>query len=232
MHPGEWTAVFARTARTPCVLAALACCPSGCSDERADPGRVDVNVVYDTRIDFSSYRSFALRSDADRALLSELHPRLQRDLAQVNALVEAELRDIGLENVAGDDAELLAFSLARTSGTQQLTWSCVAGAWGGYWYWDYYYDPCAWLEPIYVDVDSATLMIGLLDPEREQVVFAGFMRGVDRGTGPDSRDRDIASGVARVFARYPGRPAPPRDGGLAEVDPSSDGGVAAELAGP
>lgn len=55
-------------------------------------------------------------------------------------------------------------------------------------------------------------MIGLLDPEREQVVFAGFVRGINRGSGPDNRDRDIASGVARVLAHYPGSPAPPRDG--------------------
>lgn len=218
MHHRGSLAVLSRRAGIFGALAALACGPSGRSDERLYRNRVEANVVYDTRIDFSSYRSFALRSDADQELLSELGPTLQHDLQQVNALVQAELRDIGLEQVAEEDAELLAFSLARTSGARQLTWSCVAGAWGGYWYWDYYYDPCAWLEPVYVDVDSTTLMIGLLDPEREQVVFAGFVRGVDRGTGPDSRDRDIASGVARVLARYPGRPAPPLDGGVADVD--------------
>jgi hypothetical protein len=71
---------------------------------------VEVNVVYNPRIHFSSYRSFAFRSDveADGALLSDIDPELRLDLAQVNALLEIELRDIGLEQVAADDAELLA----------------------------------------------------------------------------------------------------------------------------
>jgi hypothetical protein len=217
MQHREATIAISRRAGICGVLAALACGPSGCSDEGSSSNRVEVNVVYDPRIDFSSYRSFAFRSDAeaDGVLLSDLEAELRRDLAQVNALLEAELRDIGLEQVAADDAELLAFSLARTNGARYLTWTCVAGGWGGYWYWDYYYDPCAWLEPVYVDVDSTTLMVGLLDPEREQVVFAGFVRGIGRGAGPDSRDRDIASGVARVLARYPARPASPLDGGVA-----------------
>ena len=217
------------------VLAALASGVPGCSDEPRYGPELQVNVVYDPSVDFSEYRSFAFRAnlEADDELLNTLRPELQRDLWQANALLAADLLDLGLSQVDADDADVLAFSLARTSGTRYIEWRCVAGAWGGYWYWwGYSYDPCAWLEPVYADVDTTTLMLGLLDPARERVVFAGFVSGVDQGAGPDSRDRDIASGVARVMARYPGRPsradARAPDG---EAD-GGDGGVLVDAAGP
>lgn len=175
------------------------------------PAPANINVVYDPGVDFSQYDTFALRDDADESAdpLGGLDPVTRRDVELVGALVASELRDIGLIEVSAAEADVLAFSVARTSSAAGVRWSCVGGAWGGYWSWDYYYDPCAWLDAESFVVDRTTWVVGLLDPERSEVAFAGFARGV--GDRPGSRWREISGAISRIFDRYPARPAP-RDG--------------------
>lgn len=180
----------------------------------------NVNVVYDPDVDFSQYQTFAFRDDADTEaeMMGDLEPAARRELAFVNERIAIELRDLGLIEVAADEADLLAFSLGRVRSGTGVSWSCVGGVWGGYWVWDYYYyDPCAWLEPVYFEVDQTTLMVGLLDPDSEEVAFAGFIRGL--GAAPRDRSRRIAAAVDDIFARYPARPAAPTaDGGALGAD--------------
>lgn len=187
----------------------------------------NVKVVYDRDIDFSRYRTFAFRSadESSEGELDELEPARRRDLELVDERTAIELRELGLTQVAPEDADLLAFSLGRTRSATGVTWSCVGGVWGGY-FWDYYYDPCAWLEPVYIDVDRTTLMLGLTDPELSEVIFTGFIRNV--GAGRRSRARQIAAAVDRIFARYPARPGTSPDAGV----PGVDAGVPELDAGP
>jgi hypothetical protein len=194
------------------------------------PNADNVNVVYDPDVDFSQYQTFAFRDDADAEadVMGDLEPAARRELAFVNERIAIELRDLGLTEVAADEADLLAFSLGRVRSGTGVSWSCVGGVWGGYWVWDYYYyDPCAWLEPVYFEVDRTTLMVGLLDPGLSEVAFAGFIRGL--GTAPRDRSRRIAAAVDRIFARYPARPAAsPADGGV----PGADAGAPDEQTDP
>lgn len=195
----------------------------------------NVRVVYDRDVDFSRYRTFAFRSEeaaAAEELDEGLEPARRRDLRLVDERTAIELRALGLTQVAPEEADLLAFSLGRTRSETGVTWSCVGGVWGGY-FWDHYYDPCAWLEPVYFEVDRTTLMVGLTDPELSEVVFTGFIRRVDGGRR--SRARQIVAAVDRIFARYPARPGTSLpDGGLPELDagaPELDAGAPERDAG-
>jgi hypothetical protein len=183
----------------------------------------NVNVVYDPDIDFSNYHTFAFRDDAD--VVGDLDPAARRDLARVDERIAIELSDLGLIEVAADEADLLAFSLGRIRSGTGVSWSCVGGVWGGYWVWDYYYDPCVWLEPTYFELDQTSLMVGLLDPNLSEVTFAGFIRGLGAASG--NRARRIAAAVDRIFARYPARPAvSTADAGVPGVDSGAPDGPA------
>jgi hypothetical protein len=182
------------------------------------PNADNVNVVYDPDVDFSQYQTFAFRDDGEADVMGDLEPAARRELAFVNERIAIELRDLGLTEVAADEADLLAFSLGRVRSGTGVSWSCVGGVWGGYWVWDfYYYDPCVWLEPVYFEVERTTLMVGLLDPDLPEVAFAGFIRGL--GAAPRDRSRRIAAAVDDIFARYPARPAASTaDAGAPDVD--------------
>jgi hypothetical protein len=182
------------------------------------PDAANVNVAYDPDTDFSQYQTFAFRDDADADTMADLEPAARRDLAFVNERIAIELSELGLIEVAADEADLLAFSLGRIRSGTGVSWSCVGGLWGGYWAWDYYYDPCLWLEPVYFDVEQTSLIVGLLDRDSSEVAFAGFIRGL--GAAPGNRSRRIAAAVERIFARYPARPAASTaDGGAPGVPP-------------
>jgi hypothetical protein len=165
-------------------------------------------------------------------MTDDLEPAARRDLALVNRRVAIELSALGLIQVSPDEADLLAFSLARTRSGTGIIWSCVGGAWGGYWVWDYayHYDPCIWLEPVYVEVERTGVIVGLFDPLLSEVTFAGIIRGL----GDGSRSRQIARAVDRIFTQYPARPTAP-DGASAGTDggsPDLDGGVLESDAAP
>jgi hypothetical protein len=214
------------------LLSTLACSSDGDwrFGDRPRSNANNVNVVYDPDVDFSQYQTFAFRDDADTEadVMGDLEPAARRELAFVNERIAIELRELGLTEVAADEADLLAFSLGRVRSGTGVSWSCVGGVWGGYWVWDYYYyDPCAWLEPVYFEVDQTTLMVGLLDPDLSEVAFAGFIRGL--GAAPRYRSRRIAAAVDDIFARYPARPAAsPADSGV----PSADAGAPDEQTEP
>lgn len=206
---------------------------SGCSSddewpiEGAPRNTAHVNVVYDPSVDFSRYRSFAFESDEDpdAQRLEGLGPRARRDLQLVNERIALELADLGLVEVSAEEADLIAFSLGRTRSGASVTWSCVGAMWGGYWYWDYYYDPCAWLEPSYAGIDRTTLMVGLLAAASSEVTFAGFIRGIE--DAPGGRSRQLVRAVERVFAQYPARPAPAADGSASGGAGTRDAGAGA-----
>jgi hypothetical protein len=180
-------------------------------------GGAGVTVVYDRDIDFSQYRTFTLQrgSEADAGALAGVEPGRRRDLELLDARTVVELRELGLSEVAAEEADLVAFGLRRTRSSTGVSWSCVDGTWTGY-YQESPGDPCAWLDPANVDVERARLMVGLQDPERSEVVFAGFIRDVSDSRR--RRSRQIVAAVDRIFDRYPARPgtsAP--DGGLLDA---------------
>lgn len=123
----------------------------------------------------------------------------------VNSEAAGELRDLGLTQVQPDqNPELLLFSLATSDVATALRWDCVAGQyWGGYfvgWTWD----PCAWQERDLEWVNVDTLITGLADPQRNDVVFAGYIGGIEE---PSVEPQDVIDeAVSEVYDDYPARP--------------------------
>ena len=183
---------------------------SGCGEDESDwegsfDNEVEVNAA--TGVDFSMYQTFAIVgvSMVPPQFLEGIPAPRRTDLDFVNAEAARELRELGLTQVQPDQSpELLLFSLATSDLDTALRWECMAGwNWGGYfagWTWN----PCAWLQRDLEWVNVHTFVTGLADPQRNDVVFAGFIGGIEE---PDIEPKDvIAEGVAEVYDDYPARP--------------------------
>ena len=82
-------------------------CALGCSEDDDETRReITADAVYNPAIDFSSYRTFAFRdeSEADQDMVAELGEERQRVLALVDRQIDIELRQIGLERAAPEEA--------------------------------------------------------------------------------------------------------------------------------
>lgn len=188
------------TALSLCALLAGACDDDDDIDEVQFPNEVDVRMSDEA--DFASYETFAVvdRSEVPDEFIEGLSDDDLTKVEQMNDAARDELLDMGLTEVdPGENPDLQVFSLSYTTEEAALTWDCVAGYWRGYWDWDY--DPCRWLEREYEDVDVRTLVTGLVDPNMEEVVFVGFVQGVeDIGLEPDDV---IVDSVDAIYDEYP-----------------------------
>lgn len=174
----------------------MLCGGAGCSDD--EPSAQDtVATTASPSADFTSYHTFALAQSKDPDAIPD---NVQTDLALVDDAMVAQLERRGLQQVGSDDdPDLVAFNLATTDTEGTYYWDCVEGYWWGYW--DQAWDPCAWLQPAYVEYTAGTIALGVADPALRQVVFGGVIRGVLDYTD-DVEDR-INDDVARVFDSYP-----------------------------
>ncbi len=176
---------------------------SGCEEDEPD-------ICDDTRVsraeptnDFTMYQTFAVvpESEYPTMLPPELPSDTRTSLDAANDAMRAELVALGLTEVdfATGMPDVVAFSLAASDTDTGIVYECVPGY---YWYgwWGYVWDPCAWLAPVEVDYEVATVIVGLADPADEEVVFGGAVQGVlECG---DSRDR-LEAGIADIFDDYP-----------------------------
>lgn len=165
----------------------------------ADPGYNDyIATRVDPAVDFTQYHTFALST-------APMPPGTPANVAVNIATAQQEAREqllaYGLTEVDGatGNPDLVVFSLGATQQSGGYVWSCVPGYWWGYWGW--VWDPCAWLEPIYVTYATGSLVVGTADPKLKKVVFGGIAQGEITGTGnPTQR---IQEDVARIFAAFP-----------------------------
>lgn len=173
---------------------------AACDDDPDDT----VTTASSATAEFEDYETFAVAdpSDAPENVRERIPDDVETDLEVVNDAVRDELTQLGLREVArDDDPDLVAFSLAATDDEEAVYWDCVEGYWYGYW--TYAWDPCAWLEPVYLEYTVGSIFVGLADPEEEQVVFGGLIEGVVDGDG-DTEER-IQDDVEEVFDDYPGQ---------------------------
>jgi hypothetical protein len=176
----------------------LASCDDGSSD--VVKTRVEPNA------DFTAYRTFAFSSDAPNpdGGVAPIPSSAKAGLSAVNDAVRSELQGQGLVEVSTMLApDLFVVSLSSTDDRQALTWACVPNSWWGYW-WGYdawAVDPCAWLEPLYINYEVGTAAVALVDVEADRVPFGGVMQGVlDSSGSPTARVEDD---VHRMFEAYP-----------------------------
>lgn len=170
-------------------VAALGACSDDDDDvvvERADPNA-----------DFTSYQTFAFAQAPEGG--TSIPSGVSANLGIANNDMKEELEDLGLTEVdPSDNPDLIAFSLASTDNVTDLYWSCVPGYWYGYWDWSY--DPCSVVSPYYDSYTVGTLVVGLVDPALEKVVFGGAAKNVLDGS--DIAD-EINDAVEQIFDDYP-----------------------------
>jgi hypothetical protein len=169
--------------------------PSVCEDTRVS--RADPDA------DFTAFKTFAVAPESEypTELPSDLPEDTRTHLEDANDATTRELLLLGLDEVdyATGNPDLVVFSLAASDDETGIVYECVPGY---YWYgwWGYVWDPCAWLAPIPVDYEVATVVVGVADPVEEEVVFGGAIQGVLECGDADDR---LDAGVKRIFEDYP-----------------------------
>jgi Domain of unknown function (DUF4136) len=181
-----------------------------CNDDGPDD---QVTARAKPGVDFSEYHTFRIKDDVSKDELEDAgididpdkipeNVKLNIDIANDQARIELET--IGLTEVDEDeDADLVIFSMGSTKDQDAIYWECVPGYWWGYWGW--VWDNCAWLEPYYVNYTIGSVLLGLGDPEMQDVVFSGLVQGVEDNSG-EAEER-IRSGVHEMFKQYPEGPS-------------------------
>jgi hypothetical protein len=170
-----------------------------CSDD--DPDDV-VTTRTSPSANFDAYETFRFMTESDLApgTARDLPANVSANLSQVNSEMREELLEEGLREVGpGEEADLLAFSLATTEDQAALYWSCVDGYWYGYW--TLAWEPCVWLEPVYTEYTVGSVVVGLADPAREEIVFGSLIQGVVDNSG--NMEERISDDMEDAFDDYP-----------------------------
>ena len=90
-------------------------------------------------------------------------------------------------------------------------YECCGGYWWGYWGW--YWDPCAYWCPQYVEYEVGNLLIPVgrapaASGEEPVAVFGGLAQSI-LNTGPDIETK-VRQAVQEIFQQWPDkRPCPP-----------------------
>jgi hypothetical protein len=184
------------------MLLALSIVLVACDDD--DPNDV-IKTRVDPAADFTSFHTFALSAQAPNPDSDASIPNnYTTALSTIDDAVRSELVSRGLSEVTPQQQpDLFVVSLASTQDQQALSWSCVPGYWYGYW-WGYNAwssDPCAWLDPLYVEYTVGTAAVGLVQVSSERVPFGGIMQGVLDESG-NASDR-VQHDVHEMFKDYP-----------------------------
>jgi hypothetical protein len=201
------------------LLASFSVLALGCAEPVVQTASVTVQVDEDA--DFTAYQTFSvITSDiVDPDDLPELTDDQIAFNDMVNELIveamQAEpvcMTFIPPEGVTEENKP----DLWAANGLGQTTdggyyYECQGAWWWGYWGW--YWNPCAYWYPVYVEYDVGNLLILAGPPpvadEEPAPVFAGLAQSV-AGTGPDVETK-VRTAVQQIFAQWPDQrscPAP------------------------
>jgi len=196
-------------------LSTLLLC-SSCANDVVQTGTVEVQTDEDA--DFSAYQTFSVVT-ADLVDPDDLPELSEEQIAfndKVNDLIiEAmQAEPVCLTFIPPDEVtEANQPDLWAANGLGQSTdggyyYECVGDWWWGYWGW--YWDPCAYWYPVYVEYDVGSLLILAGPPpvgtEEPAPVFAGLAQSV-LGTGPDL-DTKVQNAVQAIFDQWPEKVRP------------------------
>jgi hypothetical protein len=178
------------------------CCAGGvmlgCNDEPEDV----IDTSASPTADFTQFRTYAFTNVNDMTpdLAHNIPSTVSADLAVVTDATRQELSELGLTEVdPSASPDLRAFNLASTNNEEGVYWTCIDSYWYGYWYWSW--APCEWITPVYTEYTEGSILLGLVDPDANELVFAGLIQGVIDGSD-DIEDR-IREDVDEVFDDYP-----------------------------
>jgi hypothetical protein len=169
--------------------------PLGCTeleDDPSQPGSGDeVFVEWDHSADFTAFASFAfIEPTEDEPEVVTLN------VTRVRNAVRAEYELLGLVEAENADVDVVILTETETSSNLEL--DCVpaiywSGNTGGY-------NSCALLELEKHDVTVGTILLGIGDAARGEIVFNGMMQGIANGQDTEHRINDA---VGEVFDEYP-----------------------------
>jgi len=163
---------------------------------------VTVNTDYDKEYDFSTFKTYRWAS------AQEINPNdeLARDpLVQKRVMesVDRVLAAKGMQQVEGDDFDVVLLAHAGTKERQQVT-QTGGGMYGGYGGW---YDP--WWGPYGGTTDvsyyeEATLVIDIVAWEKKELAWRGMATGtLKEHKNQESMQKDIDMVIDKIFASYP-----------------------------
>ena len=188
----------------------------GCAnDSVVQTGTIDVKVA--DNVDFTEFRTFSVvTSDLVETPpeIPELGEEQQAFNRQVNQLIIDAMRaePVCLEYIPADEVteenqpDLWAANGLGRSSDDGYVYECCGGWWWGYWGW--YWDPCAYWCPVYVEYEVVSLVVpvglppsGDFSPDTPQIVFAGLAQAL-LGTGtPTTEQINIA--IDEIFSQWP-----------------------------
>lgn len=182
----------------------LALAVGGCDCDDDDGIPDEVTTIVKPGVDFSQFHTFKI-GDIDSLPDLDFDPddipdQVLLNIDTANDQARIELEERGLVEVAEDEeADLVIASLATVREDGGYYWDCIPGQWWGWWGWTW--DPCAWLQPIYVEFTIGSVAVGLGDPVEENIPFGGILQGVADGSG--NAEERIRAGVHKMFLDYP-----------------------------
>jgi len=185
---------------------------AGCADTVVQTGTVEVKV--DPGVDFTEFQTFSVVTEDLVDPPSDL-PDIGNEQEVFNNLVNEliieamQQEPVCLELIPPDETSpenqpdlWAANGLAQSDGSGYV-YGCCGGWWWGWWGW--YWDPCAFWCPTYVEYEVGSLFVPVgLPPAEGQdpaAVFAGLAESVS-GTGPDVETK-VRQAIAAIFAQWP-----------------------------
>ncbi len=192
-------------------LLALSCA----NDSVVQTGTIDVKVA--DNVDFTKFQTFSVVTSDIVETPPEL-PELGEDQQafndRVNQLIvqamQAEpvcLQYIPPEQVTEENQpDLWAANGLGRSSDDGYVYGCCGGWWWGYWGW--YWNPCAYWCPVYVEYEVGSLLVPVgLPPtgdaslDEPEIVYAGLAQAlVDAGTPTNEQ---ISYAITEIFAQWP-----------------------------
>jgi hypothetical protein len=147
---------------------------------------------YDTKADFSQYKSFAFyKNGIDKVEISDLDKR------RILSAIETEMKAKGFTISEKPDLLVNIF----TKSTEQVNVNQFNSGWG--YGWGYGWSPWLWggHTSVYTNTEG-TLFIDLIDAKTKQLVWQGEGTG-DLTKNTEKKDAQIKEFVAKILAQYP-----------------------------
>ena len=169
-------------------------------------------VQYDHTVDFNRFQTFSVVTadivdppdlDEDQRAFNDMVNELIKEAMQAEpvCLTLIEPEDVTDENQPDVWA---ANGLAQTTGDGHY-YECIGGWWWGYWGW--YWDPCKWWVPRYIEYDVGNLLIPVgpapAEGEEAEPIFGGLAQSLS--AAPPDTETKVREAVHAIFQQWPNK---------------------------
>ena len=183
---------------TRAILCASLLAPLACTELQNDPSQPGSGDAVFTEwvhsVDFTAFMSFAFVESEDE----EAPDTVTLNVTRTRNAIRTEYEMLGLVEAPAEDADVEIMILTETQTSSTLELDCVPGI---FWYGSTGgYNSCALIELEQHDVTVGTIMIGIGDATRDEIVFNALMQGIANGQDIEHRINDA---VGEVFDDYP-----------------------------